>query len=77
MTQTHSFHWTYLSKVAFAGFLYLVGAVLFGMFAAAIHFHIPDLEPPGTNASIAVRMFALSSVLIGLPLLLLALNTRS
>ena len=77
MTQTHSFHWTFLLKAAFAGFLYFLGAILFGAFAAAIHFHVPNLDPPGTNLSIALPMFALSSALIGLALLPLALNTRS
>jgi len=76
MNHAPSFHLSYLLKAAVAGFLYLVGAVLFGMLAAAIHFHIPDLNPPGTNVSAAFRMFALTSVLMGLSLLPLALYTR-
>ena len=75
MTQTHPFHPSYWLKAAIAGFLYLAGAVLFGMFAAAIHFRIPDLNPPGTNMSSALRMFALTSVLMGLALLPLTLYT--
>jgi len=47
MPQSHSFHRSFLLRAAVAGFLYLVGAVLFGSLASAIHFHIPDLNPLG------------------------------
>lgn len=64
-------------KAAVAGLLYVLGAILFGMFAAAIHYHVPEFNPPGTDARAAFRMFGFTSALMGIALLPLAVYTNS
>jgi len=62
-------------KAAASGLFYVLGAILFGMLAAALHTPIPDLNPPGTPPNLA--RFALCSALMGLALLPLVLGTSS
>jgi hypothetical protein len=77
MKQFQSYSLGSFLKAAVAGLVYVLGAVLFGVLAAAMHFPLPDLNPPGTNTTAAFRLFAVASVLIGIALLPLTVGTKS
>jgi hypothetical protein len=77
MTHPHPLSVGPIVKSIVAGLLYVLGTMVFAMLAATIHFHVPDLVPPGTNMAAAGRMFAFSSALMGIALLPLTLYTQA
>jgi hypothetical protein len=64
-----------LVKGILAGIVYVFGAVLAGMLAAAFHVSLPNFIPAGVDQQTAFLYFPLTCALMGLGLVPLALHT--
>lgn len=64
------------AKGMLCGLIFVVGTILAGMFAAAVHISIPHLTPPGISEAEALRGFLIASALMGLALTPLAYGIR-
>lgn len=69
--------WLSIVKAALAGLLYILGTIVFGAIATAMHIPMPNLTPAGVsvNPQAALRIFLLLAPLLGIGLLPLALGS--
>jgi hypothetical protein len=68
---SHSFAILILKGI-FAGILFVLGCVVTGMLAAAVHVTIPNFNPATVNQQTMFLMFVLACPLLGLALVPLA-----
>jgi hypothetical protein len=66
--------WVLLLKGILFGLMYVLGSITGGAIMGVFHIKFPDLTPPGVSQAVMLRYFALSSPLVGLGLLPLALG---
>jgi hypothetical protein len=66
--------WVFLARGVLFGLLFVLGSIIGGMILRGLHVQAPNLTPPGIGQAMKLRSFVLSSPLVGLGLLPLALG---
>ena len=76
MSKTNNSFAILILKGIFAGLLFVVGSILSGMLAGALHIAIPNFNPATANPQTMFLMFILACPLLGLGLVPLAYGIR-